>query len=85
MPRISPDEAADIAARHGLSLQDAAGLLSLADDAADAERIAARFAAADPERAVVQALFSPQAEPERYVGNLHRALDDATNERSDQQ
>lgn len=42
---LTATEAAEIAARHGLGLQDAAGLLSLADNATDAERIAARFAA----------------------------------------
>lgn len=42
---ISPSEAATIAHKHGLSLQDAAGLLSLADSTDEADRIAATFAA----------------------------------------
>ena len=66
MSRLTADEAADIAARHGLSLQDAAGLLNLADDADDAERIADRFAAAgDPLRTVARDLFSRRERPVR--------------------
>lgn len=51
---LTPDQAAAIARRHGLTLHDAAGLLTLASDEADAERIAALFAGtseADAERA----------------------------------
>lgn len=51
---ITPAEAADVAKRHGLSLQDAAGLLSLADDLADAEAIASRFAGPDVAEATRQ-------------------------------
>lgn len=41
---LTPSQAADIAKRHGLTLTDAAGLLGLADTAAEADTIAARFA-----------------------------------------
>lgn len=44
---LTPTEAADVARRHGLSLQDAAGLMTLAQDAVDAETIAKRFAEPD--------------------------------------
>lgn len=67
---ITPDEAADIAARHGLSLQDAAGLLSLATDADDADRIASRFATVDPLLDVTRALFGRPDRPERTVGEV---------------
>jgi hypothetical protein len=52
---ITPDEAADIAKRHGLGLQDAAGLLTLATDAKDADRIAARFAEAEKADPIAEA------------------------------
>jgi hypothetical protein len=48
---LTPTEAADVARRHGLSLQDAAGLLSMAVDADEADTIAARFAAPEVEEA----------------------------------
>ena len=41
---LTAQKAAEIARRNGLSLNDAAGLLSLADNEDDAERIAADFA-----------------------------------------
>jgi hypothetical protein len=66
LSRLTADQAADIAARHGLSLQDAAGLLNLADDADDAEHIASRFAAAgDPLRTVARDLFARRERPVR--------------------
>ena len=46
---LTPEEAADIARKHGLSMLDAAGLLSLADNAQHADQIAARFASTEPE------------------------------------
>lgn len=57
---LTPQEAATIASRHGLSLQDAAGLLTLADTPEEAERIAADFADEDAQsRAFVRNLFTP--------------------------
>ena len=44
---ITPQQAADVARQHGLTLQDAAGLVSLATDVQDANEIAARFASAE--------------------------------------
>jgi len=41
---LTADQAAEIAQRHGLTLNDAASLRALADNEADADRIAARFA-----------------------------------------
>jgi hypothetical protein len=41
---LTADDAADIAARHGLKIGDAAALRTLADDPDTAERIAAKFA-----------------------------------------
>ena len=41
---ISADEAADVAARHGLALADAQALAVLADDVGHADRLAAQFA-----------------------------------------
>ena len=41
---LTADQAAEIAARHGLTLGDAASLRALADDPDEADRIAARFA-----------------------------------------
>lgn len=41
---ITPGQAAAVARRHGLSLQDAAGLVALADTAEEADRLAAGFA-----------------------------------------
>jgi hypothetical protein len=43
-PVLTAEEAATIASAHGLSLQDAASLRVLADDPAEADRIAASFA-----------------------------------------
>lgn len=65
---ISPTEAADVAKRYGLGLQDAAGLLSLAKDVDDANAIAARFAAPATDAAAIELtrqLFghTPKAEP----------------------
>jgi len=48
---LTPDQAANVARRHGLSLMDAAGLLSLADTETEADRIAASFAGTDAEAA----------------------------------
>jgi hypothetical protein len=58
---LTPDDAARIARRHGLTLQDAAGLLTLADHPDDAERIAAAFARPDPDttaRKLAEDLFT---------------------------
>jgi hypothetical protein len=80
---ITPEEAADIARRHGLTLNDAAGLLNLADDTEDADRIAKRFAETedDPWRAVVADLFGRRdSGPERIVGDLHAAIDQANDD-----
>lgn len=44
---LTPDEAADVAARHRLTLADAQALSLLADDADHADRLAARFTADD--------------------------------------
>jgi hypothetical protein len=41
---LTADAAADVARRHGLTLQDAAALRALADDEQSADKIAARFA-----------------------------------------
>lgn len=41
---ITPDQAAEVARRHGLTLMDAAGLLNLAESTEDADRLAATFA-----------------------------------------
>lgn len=60
---ITPDEAADIARRHGLGLNDAAGLMNLANDADDAERIASRFAGTGPDEA-------REAELRAFAGHL---------------
>jgi hypothetical protein len=60
---LTADEAADAAARHGLSIADAASLRQLADTPAEADALAARFATADdPVRAWSRALF---ADPEQ--------------------
>ena len=78
---LTPDAAADIARKHGLSLLDAAGLLSLADDEADADRIAAKFATTnEPDtdaevREYAAALFGRKAEtpteqPEPVPGHV---------------
>lgn len=48
---LTATEAATIAKRHGLSLTDAAGLLSLADNADEADAIAKRFAEPDTQEA----------------------------------
>lgn len=44
---LTAAEAADIARRHGLGLNDAAGLLALADDQESAEALAEKFAPSD--------------------------------------
>ena len=60
---ITSTEAADIARRHGLTLQDAAGLASLADNAEEAEQIAARFSSPESEmRQFVNGLFEKPPE-----------------------
>jgi len=41
---LTADQAATVALRHGLSLNDAAALLNLADDEPTADKLAARFA-----------------------------------------
>ncbi len=66
---ITADQAATIARRHGLSLMDAAGLLTLADSADQADEIAAKFAGTDDDtvgREWARALFGrdePPTEP----------------------
>jgi hypothetical protein len=77
---LTPDEAADIARRHGLTVADAASLRALADDTDQADRIAAKFARdADPAKAFVHALFSgtdqtdaPADDPARPAGVVPR-------------
>lgn len=62
---LTAAEAADIARKHGLTLQDAAGLLALADTADEADTIAARFAtpeADDAARAIARQLFGERRE-----------------------
>ncbi len=59
---LSPAEAAAVARRHNLSLMDAAGLLTLADDVEEAESIAGSFAEPSSEaaaRAFAARLFDP--------------------------
>lgn len=64
---ITAHEAADIARQHGLTLMDAAGLASMADDVADADRIARRFSGTDPEamRGYAAQLFGRTGDPEQ--------------------
>jgi hypothetical protein len=47
---LTAEQAAEVARRHGLSLQDAAALRVLADDPQVADRIAGRFAATNPDQ-----------------------------------
>jgi hypothetical protein len=81
---LSPDQAATIARRHNLTLQDAAGLLSLADDVDQADRIAARFAGTDDDtvgREWARALFGRDdtpAEPTDGDGDTPPASDGDT-------
>jgi hypothetical protein len=72
---IDADTAATVAARHGLSLADAAGLLNLADTPDDADRIAARFANGNEaaSRDVVRQLFTDT--PDRIVSRLSDSED----------
>jgi hypothetical protein len=61
---LTADEAADAAARHGLSIADAASLRQLADTPDEADALAARFAdGADPVRAWSRALFRDAEAP----------------------
>jgi hypothetical protein len=58
---LTPEQAAEIAARHGLGLADAASLRALADDADQADRLAGQFAGnADPTRRFVRDLFADE-------------------------
>lgn len=71
---LTANEAAEIAKRHGLTLQDAAGLLTLADTADEADTIAARFAQPETKTAglaLVRHLFGepmPTPEPPEPAG-----------------
>jgi hypothetical protein len=53
---IDADEAADIAAAHGLGLADAQALATLADDKEHAGKLAARFKPAEDETAEAKAI-----------------------------
>lgn len=72
---ITPTEAAEVARRHGLSLHDAAGLVSLAADVDDANAIAARFAAAEGSenaevaREYTRQLFGKYVDPDEVERN----------------
>lgn len=56
---LTAQRAAEIAREHGLSLQDAAGLLGLATSEEEAEKIAADFASSEGAfRATVRNLFA---------------------------
>ena len=56
---LTAQRAAEIAREHGLSLQDAAGLLGLATSEEEAEKIAADFASSEGAfRAMVRDLFA---------------------------
>lgn len=54
---ITSAEAAEIAARHGLSLGDAAALQRLADTTDEADDLAGQFANVDPLRQFTRKLF----------------------------
>lgn len=58
---LSSDEAIEVARRHGLGLNDAVGLMSLAEDVDEAERIAGRFAQSSQDEfaSVAVRLFGP--------------------------
>jgi hypothetical protein len=61
---LTPEQAAEIAARHGLGLADAASLRALADDPDQADRLAGQFAThADPMRRLVRDLFAAEEAP----------------------
>lgn len=64
---LSADEAIEVARRHGLGMSDAVALVSLATDATDADRIAARFAARpnDEFAEVAARLFGPAKEKQQ--------------------
>ena len=69
---ITATEAAEIARRHGLTLQDAAGLAALADSTEEAEKLASDFGSTDAQfRATVRKLFDTK-EPRdvRLTGTL---------------
>ncbi len=67
---LTTDQAAAIARRNGLSLNDAAGLLTLADNEVDAERIAQKFRSEDGEfRSFVQGLFSGPPKPTGFFAD----------------
>jgi hypothetical protein len=53
---INADEAADIAAEHGLGLADAQALATLADDKDHAGKLAARFKPAEDESTEAKAI-----------------------------
>lgn len=63
---LTADQAAEVARRHGLTLNDAAALMTLADDETSADRLAASFTTpAEPARAAtrqfVKDLFAEDA------------------------
>lgn len=65
---ITATEAAEIARRHGLSLQDAAGLASLANSTEEAEQLAARFSTPESEmNRFVKGLFAKAGEHETLL------------------
>lgn len=77
---ISSDDAARVGRKAGLSLADAVSLRALADDVAEAERLAAKFGEPD-EHAFVRDLFAPP-DPDRttvpgLLGRLGTTPEDA--------
>jgi hypothetical protein len=72
---LNPDDAARIAAKHGLGLADAVSLRGLADDEATADRLAAQFAGSGDTRQWLRHLFAdpeavtPAPVPEPSLGN----------------
>lgn len=58
--RLTADQAAEVARRHGLTLSDAAAIHALADNEADADRIAARFSPDNTPEALADAVYRAQ-------------------------
>jgi hypothetical protein len=91
---LTPEQAAEVAARHGLGIADAASLRSLADDEATADRIAARFAGSGDTRAWVRHLFAddeaatpapaPEPGPANHVPNEGHSAPPATDDEAEQ-
>jgi predicted component of type VI protein secretion system len=60
---LSADEAATVAAKYHLSIADAASLRQLADDPAEADALASKFASSDDPRGWVRELFRDDEQP----------------------